>query len=288
MSLARLRLLVHSFLLERLLQNASVGETRDTLHSLASASVQRYFSNVYWHFVGSPSGINWHTVKAPKDISSQGTPKSDDECASIVEKILESRRLRASCTERVSEGIETEAFCCVTDIPLKDLPSHAEYYGRVALGFNAAAIHAQFLPVLYIPTAQLPQGQVGVTPDQKTLATAAEMDQLGTSFYQLAAARMRLSATHAGTPQYGTDPSLKENPLRNFLKVTEFSAKPEESFYREREWRHIGNDFSFAPEDVAAVVAPQSALPKLRTWLDKNTQYNSSVSLVAWELVLNA
>lgn len=250
--------------------------------------MQRYFSNVYWHFVGSPSGIDWHKVKAPRDITAQGSPKDVDPCVEIVEEILESGRLLARCTERISEGIATDAFCCVTDIPLKDLPSHSEYYGRVALGFNAAAIHARFLPVLYIPTAQLPQKQTGVTPEPKAAARAAEMDSYGTSFYQLAAARMRLAATNAGVPVFGTDPSLKQTPLHNYLKVTEFSAKAEESFYREREWRHVGDDFTFAPDDVAAVVAPREALPRLRAWLDKDTRYGHSLSLIAWEVVVNA
>jgi hypothetical protein len=206
----------------------------------------------------------------------------------IVEQILGTGRLLARCTERISDDIVTDSFCCVTDIPLKDLPSHSDYYGRVALGFNAAAIHARFLPVLYIPTAQLPRKQTGVNPDLRIGGLASEMDSYGTSFYQLAAARMRLSATKAGTPVFGTDPSLEQTPLRNFLKITDFSAKPEESFYREREWRHVGDDFIFDPDDVAAVIAPREVLPRLRGWLEKDTRYDTFLSLIAWDVVVNS
>ncbi len=250
--------------------------------------MQRYFSNVYWHFVGSPRDIDWHQVAAPKDILALGKPRDEDECAGIVEAILGSATLRASCTERISDGITTDKFCCVTDIPLKDLPSHAQYYGTVAIGFNAAAIHAAFLPVLYIPTAQLPATQIGVEPHRGMMQEASEADALGTGFYQGVAARLRLSAVKAGQPVYGTDPSLAQTPLRNYLKITDFSADPQNSFYREREWRHVGNDFSFAASDVAAVVAPQRVLPRLRDWLDMKRQFQQSLSLVAWELVLHA
>lgn len=45
----------------------------------------------------------------------------------ILKLILAIRRLRASCKEEVVADTEKEKFFCVTDIPYKDLPSHAPY-----------------------------------------------------------------------------------------------------------------------------------------------------------------
>ena len=40
---------------------------------------------------------------------------------------------------------------CLADIPLKDLPIHAERYGTYAIGFHKeSAINNQFNPVMYV------------------------------------------------------------------------------------------------------------------------------------------
>ncbi|MGB0865202.1 MAG: hypothetical protein ACPGSC_01760, partial [Granulosicoccaceae bacterium] len=33
---------------------------------------QRYFSNIYWHFTGSPVGVDWSKARCPKEITEQG------------------------------------------------------------------------------------------------------------------------------------------------------------------------------------------------------------------------
>ncbi len=231
--------------------------------------MQRYFSHIYWHFVGSPIGVDWHTVRKPADILSGGAkPKQLAECVGIAESILESRTLRATCTERISPQVVTRPFCCVTDIPLKDLPSHAPYYGKVALGFRANAIHASFLPVLYYPTRQLPQIQHG-------LAGAPVKRWLSNSEDRL-------------VPLMQPDPALAANPFRDFLKITDFSVKPDESFYREREWRHPGSDFRFEPDDLVAVVAPQEVFERVWRFLGERMAGQARPSIVTWELIEDA
>jgi Putative abortive phage resistance protein AbiGi, antitoxin len=109
---------------------------------------QRYYSNVYWHFTGSLKGIDWSVARSPKDILEQGAVLDDDKAVETVVKIMESRKLLATCTEKITEGLVTIPFCCVTDIPFKDPPSHALYYGKVAIGFKPKPVQRHFVPVL--------------------------------------------------------------------------------------------------------------------------------------------
>jgi hypothetical protein len=80
-------------------------------------------------------------VRRPADITKQGLvldPKTEKDTPKL---ILTSKKLLGRCTERVVDDLETAKFFCVTDIPLKDLPSHAPYYGKFTIGFKASAVH---------------------------------------------------------------------------------------------------------------------------------------------------
>lgn len=228
--------------------------------------MQRYFSSIYWHFVGSPEGLDWHRVRKPADILSQGVqPKSAERCAEIAEAILESRTLRARCTESLGDGVQTRPFCCVTDIPLKDLSTHSRYYGTVAIGFAPHVIHQSFLPVFYYPSSRIPRVDSGYAgrPVSRWLESAPD----------------RLQALRS------VDASLGRNPFADYLKITDFSPNEDESFYREREWRHPGSDFHFEPDAVAAIVAPTPQLVRLRAWIEASRAYDSTVNLLSWEFV---
>lgn len=72
----------------------------------------------------------------------------------------------------------------------------------------------------------------------------------------------------------------------NFVKVTDFDTLPDNTFYREREWRNIG-DFSFTTDDVAAVVVPEKFIGEARAHLDSQG-YPQSISIVAWEFIEHA
>ncbi|MCY0864306.1 MAG: abortive infection system antitoxin AbiGi family protein [Sulfobacillus sp.] len=115
---------------------------------------QRYFSNIYWHFVGRPANVP-ADVDEPIDYTADGrTLKSDRITTDIVEDILESGRLAATARDVVATP-ETRLvigpFCSVTDIPWKDLEIHATYYGHTAIGFRPEVIYRQgWNPVWYI------------------------------------------------------------------------------------------------------------------------------------------
>jgi hypothetical protein len=248
--------------------------------------MQRYFSNIYWHFTGSPRDIDWHRVRKPDDISAQGAPKSSEDAFDIVKKILASRTLRAGCTEEIAPGLETDKFCCVTDIPFKDLPTHAPFYGKVAIGFRSVAIHPEFIPVLYLPAQRLPQEEVARSPLPALMSQASPLLASTGGWAQQQGARIMQEAHRLGTPITSVSPG-QIAATKNFLKITEYSDKPGGSFYREREWRHVG-EFSFKPEDVAALVVPEALLPKVQEFLTSEPQYSKTISLIAWEIIEQA
>ena len=94
--------------------------------------------------------IDWREVRQPTDIINQGRPKPTEDSWNIVLKILESKCLMATCSEKLYGYRETDRFCCVTDIPLHHLDKHKLYYGDVAIGFNSTKIYESFNPVLYV------------------------------------------------------------------------------------------------------------------------------------------
>lgn len=218
--------------------------------------MQRYYSNIYWHFTGSPENLDWHQIKSPEDILKYGgEPKSDDRCFEIFQQILASRKLLAASSEKITKEITTKKFCSVTDIPFKDLLSQKKYYGNVAVGFKPNAIHKSFLPVIYIPSNNLPMVEM---IDQHSIQKVEDSN----SFEQMRSI---------------------DRFLMNYIKVTTFTIEEEHSFYREREWRHIG-DFSFSEEDLSAIVVPSSYVSDVREMLQKNG-YPQDISVISWDVI---
>ena len=248
-------------------------------------TAQRYYSNIYWHFTGSPKGIDWREVRCPADIAKQGPILNPATATATLKLILTSRQLLGSCTERVVSDLETDKFCCVTDIPLKDLPSHSPYYGKVAIGFKASAVHKAFLPVMYVPTQSMPVVEMMV-PNRKLTEMAYDFLKYQGSFQEQQAMKLLSQAVHNKEAVRKPDPEQMKGFLMNFVKVTDFDTSPENTFYREREWRNIG-DFSFAVEDVAAVVVPESFISEAQEHLDKEG-YPRLISIVAWEFIEHA
>jgi hypothetical protein len=248
-------------------------------------TAQRYYSNIYWHFTGSPKGIDWREVRRPADITKQGPVLDPTTAKGTLELILTSKKLLGRCTERVIAELETAKFCCVTDIPLKDLPSHAPYYGKVAIGFKASAVHKSFLPVMYVPTESMPVVEMMV-PNRKLAEMASDFLRYQGSFQEQQAMKLMSQAAHNKEVVRKPDAEAMKGFLMNFVKVTDFDPAPENTFYREREWRNIG-DFSFAVDDVAAVVVPESLIGEVREHFNKEG-YPPSISIVAWEFIEHA
>jgi hypothetical protein len=248
-------------------------------------TTQRYYSNIYWHFTGSPKGIDWRKVRRPADIEKQGPVLDPAAAKDTLKLILTSRKLLGNCTEQVVPGLETAKFCCVTDIPLKDLPSHAPYYGKVAIGFNAIAAHRSFLPVMYIPTESMPVVEMMVPNRKLTEMAYDNLKYLG-SFQEQQAMKLISQAEHNKEAVREPDTDAMKGFLMNFVKVTEFDPSPENTFYREREWRNVG-DFTFTIDDVAAVVVPEALIGEVREHFNKEG-YPQSISIVAWEFIEQA
>lgn len=248
-------------------------------------TTQRYYSNVYWHFTGSPKNIDWREVRRPTDITKQG-PISDPSAAkNTLKLILSSQKLLGSCTERVVADLETAKFCCVTDIPFKDLPSHAPYYGKVAIGFKAHAVHKAFLPVIYVPTESMPVVEMMV-PNRKLTEIAYDFLRYQGSFQEQQAMKLLSQAAQIKEVVRKPDAEAMKGFLMNFVKVTDFDTSPENTFYREREWRNIG-DFRFTVEDVSAVVVPELFIGEVRAHMEKEG-YPLSISIVSWEFIEHA
>lgn len=263
------------------------------------AGPQRYFSDVFWHFPGSPSFPEGFWPKKPGDIFERGLePRRPSEGVGIVEKIAESGKLLATCSDPITDQLSTNKFCCVTDIPVKDLPHHARFYGRVAIGFRAQAVHeGGFLPVQYVPERSLPHIEelVPAPLDPDMMRTMWEFDELEWGSGSATDRAMRSvvnqaqqKAKNEGTFEKRVDEgTLGRNSLADYLKITDFSVEPAETFYAEREWRKVG-DFVFGKGDVAAVAAPEEYLGVLREALFDRLGYPATLSVVAWEFVEGA
>jgi len=247
--------------------------------------MQRYYSNIYWHFVGSPK-LDWHKISKPSEIVNYPgkVDKTIEECCDIVIKILDSNKLLARCTELIDpvSNIETSQFCCVTDIPIKDLLTHIPFYGRVAIGFRANAIHETFLPVFYMPKELLPKKEI--TQENKHIKQIIGDAMSGGTGFDNQIINKYLPLLNQKL--LVVNPDLKNYPLMNYIKLTQFSENPEDSFYREREWRCIG-DFTFANENVACIVAPQVQLNEIRDWVIKKN-YSEKISFLSQEVLEKA
>ncbi len=263
------------------------------------AGPQRYFSEVFWHFPGSPDFPEGFWPKKPADLHQRGLyPKPAAKGVEIVEKIAGSQKLLATCRDPVTDGWSTNPFCCVTDIPIKDLPHHAAFYGPVAIGFKARAVHASgFLPVQYVPERFLPHVEelVPAPLDPDLMARMWEFDEFEWGSGSATDRAMRglfnvaqQKARDEGTVEERVDESaLGGNFLADFLKITDFSVNPADTFYAEREWRKVG-DFVFETGDVAAVAAPEEHLGSLREALFERLGYPAALSVLAWEFVEGA
>ncbi|WP_257350851.1 abortive infection system antitoxin AbiGi family protein [Pseudalkalibacillus decolorationis] len=78
----------------------------------------------------------------------------------------------------------------------------------------------------------------------------------------------------------------RDHPLKDFIKLTDFQPEKGHTFYREREWRHIG-DFHFKKKDIAAIVVPDPFLKKMRDVLE-HKNYPEDISVLSWRLIEEA
>lgn len=237
--------------------------------------MQGYYSKIYWHFTGGPT-VNWADVRTPKEIKDKG--KSQIEAVLILNKILSSRKLLATCTEKIMGELRTHEFCCVCDIPFKDLIYHADYYGKVAIGFSAKAIHKQFNPVLYMER-DFPIPDNIIIDDTIILDGDKEFND-GDTVYDCMS---YLSGLDRNT-QYKDFLSGYLGNIKQFVKITRFSENDDETFYREREWRSINGDFNFTPEDVEAIIVPREFIPEVKIEL-LSCDYKNDIAILPFDFL---
>ncbi|MBM7572118.1 abortive infection system antitoxin AbiGi family protein [Aquibacillus albus] len=221
----------------------------------------RYYSNIYWHFTGGPvsrgNEIVWHNFTCLKDVKKNTKLRPHKEAMDNLKSIIHSNVLKATCTELISSNVETKKFCSVCDIPLVDLLYHRKYYGDYAIGFNANKIHENFHPVLYIdPT----------------------YTRINTSYYEME------DHTEDDIMLWNLIGLKKENPLLNFIKITNFSLEYDHSFYGEREWRCL-DDFHFKDKEVEAIIVPKEEVEIINHFLKDNGYQN--ISVISWDLIEN-
>lgn len=237
--------------------------------------MQGYFSKIYWHFTGGPA-VNWADVRMPKQIRDKA--KSPIEAVLILNKILLSRKLLATCTEKIMGELRTKEFCCVCDIPFKDLIYHADYYGKVAIGFTAKAIHKQFNPVLYLER-EFPIPDNIVIDDSIMLDGNKKFDDGDPPFDLIS----YLSGLDKSI-QYKDFLSDYLGSMKRFIKITRFSENDDETFYREREWRSINGNFNFEPDDVEAIIVPREFIPEVKIQLS-NYDYRNDIVIIPFDFL---
>lgn len=239
----------------------------------------RYYSQIYWHFTGSPENVPWSQVESPKDILEYDL-KSPKRALEIASQILEQGKLMATATteHKINETLyQSSPFCCVTDIPLKDLQIHSHYYGQVAIGFHSTSIHDTWFPVLYIPMKRLAAFDLWVGyPLQMAHDLLPHKERH--NFHE---GNMSVDV-YDPHPFIHTADAHAVPEILSWVKFTEFSPKPGGSFYQEREWRHLG-DFKFATSDVAALVVPPDLIREAKIMLENNDL--SAVSVISWDII---
>ena len=222
------------------------------------------YSNIFWHFTGSPTIKDNENVHKPADlIKGKRTTKSEVDSIKKLKKILKSKTLLATSREKIIDNIVTEKFCCVCDLPFKDLLTHSKYYGKVAVAFSSNSIYRDFNPVLYLNDAKLKieKKRNFVTND----STKNFIERL-----------------------FGSNlPKIQESmgQFKDYLKITSFDEDVNQTFYREREWRCL-YDFKFNSKDVCALIVPKKYIFEIQNFLKKYKYKN--ISIISWEVVEKA
>ncbi|WP_027339074.1 abortive infection system antitoxin AbiGi family protein [Halonatronum saccharophilum] len=240
--------------------------------------MQRYYSKIYWHFTGSPD-VNWSKVKMPKEI--EGEYKKASESVEILKLILASKKLLAGSPEKIHGNVRTNGFCCVCDIPFKDLIYHANYYGKVAIGFSANSIYKYFNPVLYkecnfpIPSDIKVDSNRKLDPE-KTFDSKASVYKLMSYLFNL-----------EESEEYNVFLNKYLGELKKYIKITHFSEVDNETFYREREWRSTEGDYHFTEKDIEALLVPKKFISEVKNHLDINN-YKDNITIIPFEFLEKA
>ena len=191
--------------------------------------------------------------------------------------------LKAHVAKKITDLYFTDKFCCLTDIPIKELAYHKEYYGDFAIGFKSSWVFGNFNPVLYINKNKIPN-IVKDEPFEEIITPNSYYKSDETSFtIPINEIENAESPSILNSMKSFVDTRSSKYWL-NFIKVTKFSDNPKKSFYREREWRHIGN-IIFTNEDVEAIIIPKEYLSSIYKYINRSF---IPINIITWEMLKKA
>jgi hypothetical protein len=278
-------------------------------------------SRILWHFTGGPP---WNA----DDRRQAGQPKPASAAYSALLSIVASKQLRTGgyrelvkvfVPERREYDTTTKKFetirnslveiqsrpvCCLADIPIANLPYHAQRYGKFAIGFHrAAALKAGFNPVFYSLhntdiLQSLYKGIINlkyVDPDEIESAVS----DIETTVSNLACDKEHevevdlsdpLSELGSAADTIRDSVETAERGLEDLLAfVKTFDESEFQTIYCEREWRAV-KTFDFDCRDVAMVVLPRQTDDRgfFSDFLAKANGLNvpRSVPIIPWEDLL--
>lgn len=226
--------------------------------------LQRYSSEILWHFVGRKDRDN------------------PQKCYDILLAILRDGNLKLSSTSEPftyhkhcggKEELYGYPVCCLADIPLKDLLLHSMRYGEFAIGFHRdSAIRNNFIPVLYVPQKS------GIIDYFLKLRGELELFVQGISPDMADKFKEFLSMLGSVTKPCNLQEDVDDNPELDELQMN--------NFYYEREWRSIYN-WKFKPEDVAMIIVHNSQMiEQLHEQIDhSNLVVQKTVPILSFDMI---
>lgn len=218
--------------------------------------LQRFSTNVLWHFTGYNKG--------------------EEESLAIIKKIIEEKKLRIGKSPveiLMKSGERRWGHCCscMGDIPFKDLRIHTSRYGKYGVAFDKikAIKDGKFNPVLYMHKDHIffeyTENELLPHIDQLTSIKVA-----GKKLYEY----LVLFGTYIKRSDL-TAPISIGNRIVDDLQNN--------NFYYEREWRSA-YDWDFEKNDIEAIMVQRKNVKEIKDFLEKNEM--SDVSIVTYEMLL--
>ncbi len=210
--------------------------------TLEVQKLQRFTSEILWHFYGrgKPPEERYNTLLSILRTGLRCGP----EPAPFIWLAHDAKTKSLNPVK-----LESLPYCSIADIPLKDLPVHAERYGQYAIGFHReSVIRHGFVPVMYVNQMAPEFHRFMYLMEAIDSALLSRAPDIAKQFSDL---RYLLgSVVQGGLLQVApsSDVSLEKAQIS--------------SFYYEREWRSL-RDWLFSGVDVAAVIVPDDTLDQL-------------------------
>lgn len=218
--------------------------------------LQRFSTNVLWHFTGYNKG--------------------EEESLAIIKKIIEEKKLRIGKSPvevLMKSGERRWGHCCscMCDIPFKDLRIHTARYGKYGIAFDKikAITDGQFNPVLYIHKDHIffKYTEEELLPHIDFLTGLNKPGQKLLDYLVLLGTYMKRSNLTA--------------PISIGDQIVDY--KQNNNFYYEREWR-AAYDWDFEKDDIETIMVQRKNIKDIRDFLEKHEM--SDVPVVTYEMLL--